>query len=197
MHASTADDIFCLCFDIFQIVVVYVVYSMEESQSTIPAAISLLMSHIFDPLLHVHLCGSCAIQEICFCGSLIILICRFEIDGSVRLALELIGHLICESIKRSCLSWHLIFPERAVSSCMRSLPSGCVHEILPPHCGWGRWLSHDLICVAIEQCWSSHLYWVYEGMEWWNLHSWFGPPCQLLMLCIPWCWELRHVVPPL
>ena len=104
MHASTADLIFCLCFDIFQIVVVYVVDSMEESQSTIPAAISLLMSHIFDPLLHVHLCGSCAIQEICFCGSLIILICRFEIDGSVRLALELIGHLICESIKRSCLS---------------------------------------------------------------------------------------------
>ena len=90
MHESTADANFCLCFELVQIGVVVVVDPLEESQPTIPSAISLLMSHFGDPFLPGHFCSSCAIQEVCFCGSSTILIFEVERDGCSEVSIEII-----------------------------------------------------------------------------------------------------------
>ena len=189
MHESTAYASFWLCFKLVHIWVVVVIDTVEESHPTIPSAISLLTSRFCDLFLPGHFCASCAIQEICFCGSLIILICEVERDGYSEVIIELFGSLISESIERSCLSWKLVFLASSGSSCRRSLSSFCVHGISPPHCEWGRRLGYDLICIASQLCWSCHLYWACKVMEWWLLHCHFEPPWKLLMLCITWCWE--------
>ena len=113
---------------------------------------------------------------------------RLKEMGAVRLALKLFGYLISESLERNYISWHWVFPESAGSSCRRSTSSYCVRGISQPHCEWGSRLVHGLIFIASQQCWSCHFYWECNGMEWWTLHCHFGPPCQLLMICIPWCW---------
>ena len=90
VHEGTADANFCLCFELVQIGVVFVVGPVEESQPTIPSLMLLLMIRFGDPFLPVHFCASCAIQEICVCGSLIILICGVESDGCSDVSIEII-----------------------------------------------------------------------------------------------------------
>ena len=90
MHEITAGTIFCLCFELVQIGVVVVVDPVEESQTKIPAAILLLMSRFGDSFLCGHFCAICAIQEVCFYVSLIILICYIERDGCGEVSIEII-----------------------------------------------------------------------------------------------------------
>ena len=90
MHESTADAIFCLCFELVQIAVVVVVDTVEESQPTIPSEIYILMVCFGDPFLPGNFCAIYAIQEICFCGSPIILICEVERDRCSEVSIEVI-----------------------------------------------------------------------------------------------------------
>ena len=90
MHEITADANCLLCFELVQIGVVVVVDPVEEYQPTIPAEILLLMSRFGDPFLPGHFCASCAIQEVCFYGSLTILICEVGRDGYSVVSIEII-----------------------------------------------------------------------------------------------------------
>ena len=90
MYESTADTNVCLFFELFQIGVVVVVDYVEESHPTVPAVIYLFMSRFGNPFLPGHFCASCAIQEIRFCGSLIILDFGVERDGCIEVSIEVI-----------------------------------------------------------------------------------------------------------
>ena len=90
MHESTADANFAVWVEVFQKGVSVCFDPVEEAHPAIPAAISLLMSRFGDALFPGHFCAMDAIQEICFCGRSMILICEVERDGWSEVSMAII-----------------------------------------------------------------------------------------------------------